>query len=128
MDVLGFLLSQPLPSLDRCVDVTSVDFNGVAAPAGAFRRKDRCAAAEVGIEHDFVALGAIEYGVCNQRDWLYRRVRFQLLFGAVTREAVGPRVIPQITPVPAKAAQLNIVGMRVVSALEHEHELVSGSG
>jgi hypothetical protein len=65
--VLGFLLGQSLPSLDRYVDVASVDFNGMAASAGAFSREDRCAAAEVGIDHDVVALGAIEYGVRNQR-------------------------------------------------------------
>ena len=126
MDILGFLLGQPLPSPDRGVDIASVDFNGVAASAGAFRRKDRRTAAEVGVEHDVVALGAIKYGVRNQCDWFHRGVRFQLFSGTATREAVSPGSIPQIGPVPAEAAELNVVGMRVFSALEHEHKLVAG--
>ena len=75
MDVLGFLLGQSLPSLDCCADVTSVDFNGVAASAGAFRRQKRRTAAKIGVQHDVVALGAIEYGIRNQRDGLHCRVR-----------------------------------------------------
>jgi hypothetical protein len=114
----------------RGVDVTSVDFNGVVASAGAFRRENRCAAAEVGVDHDAVALSAVEHGVGDQRYWLHRRVRFQLLYGAVTPEAVGPRIIPHIRTVArtvaAEAAELNIVGMRVMSALEDEHKLVAG--
>src|SRR5258707_13431159 len=98
MDVLGFLLSQPLPSLDCCVDVTSVDFNGVAASAGAFRRQNRRTAAKVGINHDVVALGAIEYGVRNQRDWLHRRVRFQLVSMAAMRAGGGSRGLPDVRP------------------------------
>jgi hypothetical protein len=35
VNILGFQLGQLLPSLDCCVDVTPVDFNGVAASAGA---------------------------------------------------------------------------------------------
>jgi hypothetical protein len=92
MDVLGFLLGQPLPSADRGVDITPVDFNGVAASAGAFRRQKRRTAADVGIQHDVVALGAIEYGVCNQCDGFHRRVRFQLFFAVPTNPPCFPQV------------------------------------
>src|SRR5258705_199638 len=91
-----------------------------------FGRQNRRTAADIGIQHDVVALGAIKYGVRNQRDWLHRRMRFQLFLRAATREAVGPRKIPDVGTIPAEAAELNVVGMRVFSALEHEHELVAG--
>jgi hypothetical protein len=70
MNVLCFLLGQSLPPPDCCVDVTSVDFNAVAASAGALRREDGSAASEVGIDHDVAALSTIEHGVRNQRDGL----------------------------------------------------------
>ena len=67
--------------------------------------ESRAAAAEVGIDHDVVALGAVEYGVCNQRDWLCRRVAFQLFSRASTREAVGSWRIPHIRSVAAEATE-----------------------
>lgn len=128
VNVFGFLFGQLFPSLDCGVHVASVHFNGVAAPAGAFRRQNCRTAAKVAIDHDVVALGAIEYGARNQREWLHRRVRFQLVFGAVTREAVGSWSIPDVGPVPAEATELNVVGMWFVSAVEDEDKLVAGLG
>ena len=51
----------------------------------------------------------------------------QVAFGAGAGKRIRPRVIPDVRPIAAKPAQLDIVAMRVLAALKHEDKLVLGA-
>ena len=59
VDVDGVFAGEGLPTPDRDIDVTRIDFDRAGLPADPFGREQRRAGATEGIEHNVVALGAV---------------------------------------------------------------------
>src|SRR4051794_33640367 len=98
----GCVTGMALPATDNHVDVERVEFQAVAAPAGALGREEGGAAAQEGIQHNVAARGAIQNGVDHHGHWLHRGVEYREipLLGAAP-ERVGPRIAPDIAAVAA---------------------------
>jgi hypothetical protein len=105
------------------IAVAGIELDAVSTPAGALGRDQRGAGSRKDIEHDAFAPRAVENRVGDECDWLDRRVHGQVLIAATT-EPVDTGVGPDIRPVPAMLAQLDVVDVPALARLEHEHELV----
>ena len=106
-----------LPTADNRVDLSRIELQPVAAPAGALGGDQRRAAAEKGVEHDITAGRAVEHRIRDHCHRLYGRVqRQQITFLAATGEGIDPGVVPDIAAIAAKPAELDIVVMPVVAA------------
>src|SRR5438105_10682352 len=116
---------QRLPATDYRIDISGIEFQPIAAPAGALRGDHRRAAAEKGIEHDVAAGRAVEDRVGDHRHRLHGRVsRQQIALLATAREGVGPGIVPDIAAVAAELSELDVVAMPLAAMFEDEDELV----
>src|ERR1700738_4414851 len=121
----GTPTGQGLPAADNRVDVSRVELQPIAAPAGALGGDQGGPAAEKAIEHDLTTDRAVEDRIGDHCHRLHGRVhRQQIAFLAATGEGIDPGVVPDIAAIAAKPAELDIVVMPVVAALEDEDELV----
>src|SRR5947209_9579411 len=103
---------QCLPAADDRVDITGIELKSVAAPAGALGGDHRRAAAEKGIEHNVAAGRAVEDRIGDHRHRFYGRMqRRQIALLAAVGKGVCPGVMPNITAVAAKLAELDIVAV-----------------
>src|SRR5258708_3507159 len=112
-----------LEPADRHVDVSGVDLHHASASAGLLRGDHRGAAPAETVEHDRVALGAIENRVGDHGDRLYRRMHREIVKPTLVK-LVHAWVLPDVGPVAAKTAELDIVDVRRASILEDEDQLM----
>src|SRR5215469_16581578 len=121
----GTAASQRLPAADRRVDIGGVELDTATAPAGAFGRYHRRAAAEKAVEHDVAAGRAVEDRIGDQRHrlhcWMQRREI--ALLGAAAK-GIASRVPPHIAAVAPEAAKLDVVAVLVAAVFEDKDELV----
>src|SRR5271155_6217466 len=123
--MMGTPAGQRLPAADNRVDVGRIELQPVAAPAGALGGDHGGAAAEKGVEHNVAAGRAVEDRV---RDHCHRgggrMQRQQIAFLAAPGEGIDPRIMPDISSVATKPAELDIVAMPVATVLIDKDELV----
>src|SRR5205085_9317745 len=109
---------QRLPATDYRIDISGIEFQPIAAPAGALGGDYRRAAAEKGVEHDVAAGRAVEDRVGHHRHRLHGRVQRQkIALAAVSGKRVDPRVMPHIGAVAAELAELDIVAVPIATVL-----------
>src|ERR1700738_1567084 len=107
----GTPTGQGLPAADNRVDVSRVELQPIAAPAGALGGDHGGPAAEKAIEHDLTTDRAVEDRIGDHCHRLHGRVhRQQIAFLAATGEGIDPGVVPDIAAIAAKPAELDIVG------------------
>src|SRR3954453_18739638 len=112
-----------LPATDRDVDVARLELHGMGPPARALGRDQRGTPAEEGVEHPAAPPRGVEQEIDNQLHRLDGRVQAQFLETA-SPQGVGTRVAPDVGPVPAVAAELDVVGVRGGAALEYQDQLM----
>src|SRR5438045_5505963 len=116
---------QRLPTADGRIDISGIELQPVAPPAGALRGDQCRAAAEKGIQHDISAGRAVEDRVGYQSDRLHRRVQGQqIALVAAAGKGVDPGIVPHIASVAAKPAKLDIIAVSVAALFEHKDKLV----
>jgi hypothetical protein len=71
----GAAAGQFLPAADDRIDITGVELQPIAAPAGMLGGDHRRTAAEKAVEHNVAARRAVEDRIGNHRHRLHRRVQ-----------------------------------------------------
>src|SRR5579864_2262705 len=115
-----------LPTLHRDVDVMRIDFQRPSLAADALRRDQYGAAAGEGIKHKAIAPRAVLDRVGHKGDRLDGRVHREL-FDPARLEAVHPRIVPDVRPMPAVLAKLESVDVGRAAALPNEHQFMLGA-
>src|SRR5262249_45129895 len=120
----GTAAGQRLPAVDGRIDITRIELEPAAAPAGALGRDHRRAAAEKGVEHNLAAGRAVEDRVGDHRHRLDGRMqRQEIALLAASGERVGPGIVPDVAAVAPKLAELDIVAVRPATLFKHKDEL-----
>ena len=96
---------------DDHVAISRIELDAVAAPSGLLGGDQRGAAAGEGVEHDATALRAVENRIGDQLDRLYGGVEREFRI-AILAETIDARIRPDIGPIAAVFAELDIVDMR----------------
>src|SRR2546423_1920186 len=120
----GAAAGQFLPAANDRIDITRVELQPTAAPAGTLGGDHRRAAAEKAVEHDVAARRAVEDRIGDHRHRLYRRVQRRQIAFAASGKGIGPGVSPNIGAVAPEAAELDIVAVPASAVLEDKDELV----
>jgi hypothetical protein len=126
MDVLRLPPGQPLPSLNCSVNVSTVYFDAAAPSARAFGGEKGGSAAEVGIQHDVVALSGIQNRVGNERNWLNRRMQMTGAVSPIACKAVGARLMPNVGAISPEPPQLHIVEVQFLAVSGYKNEFMPG--
>lgn len=108
----GLQSIQIIKSANDGIDIVRVQFYAVAPPSGFLGRDERGSAAGKRIQHDALALGAVEDRVGHEGERLYGGVHREIVL-PFRAEGVRACISPDIGSVAAKSAQFDVVDVEL---------------